>query len=105
MTEEQQRLLKRKNKNILAKVKQWQEFPYIRPLVCQNESCLECKLKPKLTKYKVILQCPKCKKVQPYVPKIVLKTHLSIPDTLLKNKANHRDRFLDELLDDSEDPT
>jgi len=101
LTEEDFKIIKNRNKGILDKVKIWQSFPYVKPLVCQNNGCCECKLRPKMTKFKVILQCPKCRKVQPYVPKTVLKTHLSIPDILLKNKARHKDPVLEEIMDDS----
>jgi hypothetical protein len=81
--------LRRKNKIILEKVKMWQSFPYVKPLICQNEACNSCKLKPKETKTRIMLQCPKCKKIQNYVPRIVLKTKLSIPDVLIKNKRRY----------------
>lgn len=78
--------LKKRNKAILEKVKQWQAFPYVRPLVCRNEHCNGAKLKPKETRMRIMMQCPRCKKTQTYVPKIVLTTRLSIPEVLLKNK-------------------
>lgn len=81
--------LKKKNKSILEKVKTWQEFPYVKPMVCRNESCEGCKLKPKETKTRIMLQCPKCKKVQNYVPRIVLKTRLSIPEVVLRNRGRY----------------
>lgn len=79
--------LKKKNKAILEKVKQWQAFPYVRPMVCRNEACKNIKLKPKETRMRVMLQCPRCKKTQTYVPKVVLTTNLSIPEVLLRNKS------------------
>lgn len=81
--------LKQKNKTILEKVKQWQAFPYVKPMVCRNEKCEDCKLKPKETKTRIMLQCPKCKKVQTYVPSVILKTNLSIPEVLLRNKCRY----------------
>ena len=88
-TKEDLEQLKKKNKTILEKVKTWQEFPYVKPMICRNENCEGCKLKPKETKTRIMLQCPKCKKVQNYVPRIVLKTKLSIPDVLLRNKCRY----------------
>ena len=59
-SEEEMNRLKQRNKNILEKVKQWQSFPYVKPMVCRNEKCEECKLKPKETRTRIMLQCPKC---------------------------------------------
>jgi hypothetical protein len=81
--------IKRRNKYIREKVKTWQEFQYVKPLVCQNEACNETKLKPKETKYRVMLQCPKCKKVQTYVPNKVLQIKLEIPDVLTRNQGKY----------------
>ena len=81
--------LKKRNKAILEKVKQWQAFPYVRPMVCRNENCNGAKLKPKETRMRIMLQCPKCRKTQTYVPKIVLTTKLSIPEVLLRNKVRY----------------
>ncbi|RKZ96616.1 MAG: hypothetical protein DRQ40_00460 [Gammaproteobacteria bacterium] len=88
-SEEEMNRLKQRNKNILEKVKQWQSFPYVKPMVCRNEKCEECKLKPKETRTRIMLQCPKCKKVQTYVPNIILKTKLSIPGVLVRNKCRY----------------
>lgn len=81
--------LKKRNKTILDKVKFWQSFPYVHPMVCRNEKCESCKLKPKEARTRVILQCPKCKRIQNYVPNIILKTRLSIPAVLLRNKCRY----------------
>lgn len=78
----------KKNKRILEKVKLWQSFKYVKPLTCQASGCGE-KLVPKETKFKVILQCPKCGASQPYVPKAVIDADLCIPGVLERNRSRH----------------
>ena len=81
--------IRRKNKAILEKVKKWQSFQYVKPLICSNENCNEAVLKPKETKYRIMLQCPKCKRVQTYVPSKVLQIRLEVPDVLVRNQEKH----------------
>jgi len=81
--------LEKRNEYIFEKVKTWQEFQYVKPLICSNQECNEAKLKPKKGKYRVMLQCPKCKKVQNYVPQKVLQIKLDIPQVLTRNQAKH----------------
>lgn len=78
--------MKKKNEFIKRKVEEWQNFPYVKPLVCDNPDCNETKLKPKETKYRVILQCPKCRRVQTYVPAKVTQIELRQPKVLLDNQ-------------------
>ena len=77
--------LKRKNQAIVKKVKQWQSFKYVNKLTCQNPDC-DGILEPREQKSKVILVCPKCKYIQPYVPKPVIESNLEFPDKLLKGQ-------------------
>ena len=88
LSEEELRDIKRKNKYIVKKVKEWQDFPYVKPLVCK--SCEQLvKLEPKATKVKVILKCPDCGAVQYYIPKPVLQTRLNRPKVLIENQERY----------------
>ena len=88
LTEEQFKALKEYNKRVIKKVQDWQAFKFIKHLVCADESC-RTKLVPKEVNNKVILECPKCKEVQSYIPKVVLKTKFFFPLTLFKNRDLH----------------
>ena len=81
-----------KNRAILKKVQLWQAFKYVKPLVCRN--CGEL-LIPEEQKSKVILRCPKCGMVQPYVPRNVIKSNLEDPNVLTRNQQRFRQPFKD----------
>ena len=84
------------NARILEKVLAWQKFPYVKPLTCKREGC-NANLVPVEKRRKIVLQCPKCKNVQPYVPRSIIEANIydSSP-TLNKNK----DRYF-RLYDDT----
>lgn len=93
LTEDELKVVQEKNKLIIEKVKKWQCYPYVRPLCCQTEGCGE-KLEPKDHKIKVILECPKCKAVQHYVPKAVLEySFFSKVDKIEKIKGTYKPNF------------
>jgi len=73
----------KRNKKIMAKVEEWQNFKYIKHLMCNNESC-GTKLKAKEVNGRVILQCPKCREIQSYIPKSVLQTKFYMSTTLTR---------------------
>jgi len=77
--------IKRKNKNIIEKVKLWQAFKYVKPLVCKKEGCGGI-LDPKESRLKVILKCPKCGFTQTYVPRTILKTKLATPKVMIEHQ-------------------
>lgn len=98
LTEEELVTIKRKNKFIVRKVEEWQNFPYVKPLVCK--SCEQLvKLEPKATKYKVILKCPECSEVQYYIPKPILQTRLSRPKVLIDNQERYASVLTEEISD------
>jgi hypothetical protein len=69
--------LAEKIKRTIEKVKVWQTFKYVKHLVCPRENC-GCKMIAKEMRGRVILQCPRCKTIQSYVPKSILKTQLVV---------------------------
>lgn len=69
--------IQKRNKNLIDKINTWQEFRYIKSLICQRDGC-GCPLVAKEYKMKVILQCPKCKAIQAYIPKSVMQIDLVI---------------------------
>jgi hypothetical protein len=69
--------LKRKNKFLIEKINTWQSFKYVKPLTCQKDGC-GCPLVAKEHRLKVILQCPKCKTIQAYIPRSVMQSDLVI---------------------------
>lgn len=71
----------KKNKRILEKVAEWQDFKFIKHLVCNDENC-NTKLKAKELNGKVILQCPRCRSIQSYIPKAVLQTRFYVSNVL-----------------------
>jgi hypothetical protein len=79
----------KKNKNLIDRINFWQNFKYIKPLVCRNENC-GASLVPLESRGRVILKCPKCGRVQTKVPRTLLKTKLAIPGVLLRNKYKNR---------------
>lgn len=79
MTQEQIGYQDKKNNSILKRVSLWQAFKFVKHLTCQRDGC-GCELLPKRQKTKVVLQCPKCKNVQAYVPRAVLSSRLRILD-------------------------
>jgi hypothetical protein len=101
LTPEEALLIKKKNKYVINKIKQWQAFPYVKPLVCRK--CNQAKLEPKPTKFKVILKCPECSNIQYYIPKPILQTRLNKPDVLIRNQEKYGQRILAELNSDDED--
>lgn len=72
-------------KYIIEKVKQWQNFKYVKPLVCRREGC-DAKLQPVEKQDRVVLVCPKCKAIQNYIPKAILAADVSVPDSLKKHQ-------------------
>jgi hypothetical protein len=84
-TEELQRLKKR-NKYIINKVNEWQNFPFLKHLMCRNDGC-DGKLVPKDSKFRVILVCPKCRAIQYYVPQVVIQTSIVISEKLKRAKS------------------
>jgi hypothetical protein len=91
LSEEKLQAIKANNKKIIKKIQNWQAFKFIKHLVCSLEDC-KTKLEPKEVNYKVILECPKCKEVQSYIPKVVLKTKFFFPLTLFKNRQTYSDK-------------
>lgn len=95
LTEEAKIQLDKKNKKIFSKVSVWQAFKYIKPLSCQKivderkGKVCGAVLSPRITKYKVVLDCPKCKHCQAYVPKKVLEANLTVPKALTDNKGKN----------------
>ena len=87
-TDEEFKALKKRNQRIIQKVKDWQAFPYVKPLICKKDES-HGRLKPKERRLQVVLQCTKCGYIQYHVPNAILKTALSIPKVLIKNQARH----------------
>ncbi len=87
--EESLKKARKRNKFIIKKVDDWQNFPFLKHLTCQNKKCGE-KLVPKESRSRVILVCPKCKSVQHYVPIAVIQTNLVISEKLKKAKRRNR---------------
>lgn len=75
----------KRNKTIIDKVEAWQDFDYVKPLICRKTNQ---KLIPKLHKKsgKVVLKAPKSSYVQWSIPKVVLNTRLVVFDHAKKNK-------------------
>lgn len=77
----------KKNKAIMDRVKAWQNFDYVKPLICRKTNQ---KLVPKVHKKsgKVILKAPKSSYVQWSIPAVVLNTRLVVFDHAKKHKPN-----------------
>lgn len=71
--------IQKRNKSRIEKINTWQAFKYVKPLTCQKDGC-GAVLVAKELKLKVILQCPKCRSIQAYIPKSVLQSNLTIFD-------------------------
>lgn len=69
---------------LLDKVKSWQSSPYVTPLTCRKCESKE-KLEPKKQDRKIVLVCPKCRWVQPYVPKPVMNHSIDFPEIVKRN--------------------
>ena len=82
----------KRNKKIIEKVDEWQNFKYIKHLICNNTNC-GCKLKPKEINGRVVLQCPKCREIQSYIPKAVLQTKFYISEKLKRLQALYQSLF------------
>jgi len=70
---------RRSNDYVINKVRLWQNFQYVRPLLCRRCSV---KLVPKVHKKsgKVCLRCPKCNFLQWSIPSVVIQSRLIIFD-------------------------
>jgi len=68
---------KRKNDYIINKVRLWQSFQYVRPLLCRR---CNIKLVPKVHRKsgKVCLRCSRCNFLQWSIPTVVLQSRLVI---------------------------
>lgn len=66
-----------KNKNIIDKINAWQDFGYVRPLVCKRTGK---RLQPSINKRtgRVCLYCPESNFVQIKIPNIVLQSRLVV---------------------------
>jgi predicted RNA-binding Zn-ribbon protein involved in translation (DUF1610 family) len=87
---------KQKNQSILNKVIAWQNFKFAKPLTCQQveeDGATLCggKLVPMERGFRVVLKCPKCGAVQPYVPKQVIESDFSSPTSLKRNQLKYHD--------------
>lgn len=74
------------NQQIIAKVNQWQNFEYVHPLTCGNESRHE-NLVPKEVNGKVILFCIECRYTQDHIPTLVLSNYVEEFQKFLKDAA------------------
>lgn len=74
-TEEE--MQEKRNKSIIDKIKAWQSFDYVKPLICRKTNQ---KLVPKVHRKsgKVILKAPKSNYVQWSIPNVVLNTRLVV---------------------------
>ena len=70
---------RKRNKSIIKKIEAWQDFDYVKPLICKKT---REKLVPKIHNKsgKVYLSCPKSNYKQWSIPKIVLETRLVVFD-------------------------
>lgn len=75
------------NREIFARVWEWQTAGYVHPLTCRINSSHPV-LKPELKGGKVVLVCPECDYVQEHIPKAVLKGVPPLPAIAIGPKRN-----------------
>ena len=76
-----------RNSKIIDKIKTWQSFQYVRPLMCKR---CNVKLVPKVHKRsgKVCLRCSKCNFLQWSIPSVVLQARLVVYEHAKPIKRN-----------------
>lgn len=82
---------KKRNQSIIDKIEQWQDYEYVKPLICRKTGK---KLVPKIHKKsgKVCLRCPESNYIQWSIPKIVLDTKLIVFEHARKPKPKKTNR-------------
>jgi Zn ribbon nucleic-acid-binding protein len=83
-----------KNKDLLQKIKTWQEYPNLKRITC--EKC-HTEVAATVKGLKVLLECPKCGHTTKNIPKEVLQANFNKKlSVLLKNKQTNS-HFINKL--------
>lgn len=95
----EQEKVKARSKYIVKKVKQWQEYPYSRPLRCQSEGDCFAILRPKIhpRTNEVYLKCPNpnCNYTQTEIPEHILHTNIVVFEHAAAYHTASRKKFLE----------
>ncbi|MHA1469070.1 MAG: hypothetical protein ACTSSP_00765 [Candidatus Asgardarchaeia archaeon] len=78
-------MAKLSHKEIVEKIQQWQNCPFVHELTCRDSNC-DGILIPKIsdaTHLSVYLKCPKCSYTQSHVPEMVFHTNFEAIEKLL----------------------
>lgn len=61
-------------KEKIVRINKWQSSVFVHPLTCGYEGCKEINMTPKINdKNEVYLLCPKCNRIQKFIPECCLK--------------------------------